>query len=107
MFLPNRIRVEILLPLIDNEGNDIDKSKFIKAGKKLQKEFGGYTLNQAQGVWFDEKRKRHGDVNAGFYVVVPHTDKNIEFFKKYKKTLMKSFSDQKEIFITYYPVETL
>ena len=107
MFLPNRIRVEILLPLIDNDGKDIDKSKLLEAGKNLEKEFKGYTLlSQAQGIWVDEEKKRYEDVNCGFYVVAPNTPESVKFFKKYKNTLMKKFG-QKDILITYYPVETL
>lgn len=85
MFLGNKIRVEILLPLFDNHGNPIDKVK---------------------SKWIDEEEREYSDTNCGFYVLASHTDKSTNFFMDYKETLKKRFS-QADILITYYPVETL
>jgi hypothetical protein len=68
MFLGNKIRVEILLPLFDNDGNAIDKSKFFETRRELVAEFEGCTFLGAptQGMWIDEERK-YFDTNCGLY----------------------------------------
>jgi hypothetical protein len=40
-FNPNKIRVEILLPLSYNDGKPIEKSKFANAELELAQRFGG------------------------------------------------------------------
>ncbi|MFZ0512624.1 MAG: hypothetical protein WAM14_13530 [Candidatus Nitrosopolaris sp.] len=107
MFLPNKIRVEILLPLFDNEGNAIDKSKFFETRKELVTEFKACTfLGPTQGMWIDNEEKEYNDIHCGFYVMAPNTEKSTNFFKNYKETLKKRFK-QLDVLITYYPVEIL
>ena len=55
MFLANKIRVEILLPLFDNDGIETEKSKFVDTRKELVSEFKGCTfMVSSQGMWIDK-----------------------------------------------------
>jgi len=107
MFLPNKIRVEILLPLFDNEGNEVDKSKFFYIRKELAAEFKGCTfMSPTQGMWIDREEEEYIDANVGFYVLAPNTEKSTNFFKAYKAILKERFN-QLDVLMTYYPVEIL
>jgi hypothetical protein len=59
----------------------------------------------SQGMWID-KDIEYSDINAGFYVIAPNTEKSIKFFQDYKKKLKERFNQQ-TILITYYPVENI
>jgi hypothetical protein len=70
MFLGNKVRVEILLPLFDNDGNIIDKSKLFETRRELVAEFKGCTFLGAptQGMWIDNE--------VADFTTVSVTDKN-------------------------------
>jgi hypothetical protein len=107
MFLGNKVRVEILLPLFDNDGNIIDKSKLFETRRELVAEFKGCTFLGAptQGMWIDNEERKYFDTNCGLYVEAPNREESIDFFRVYKETLKQRFN-QLEVLITYYPVET-
>jgi hypothetical protein len=106
-FRPNKLRVEILLPLFYNNGTEIEASKFDETADELGKQFTGCTsITPAQGVWFGKNSRKYIDVNSGFYVVIPYKEESIKYFDRYKKILKERF-EQEEIFITYYPVKNL
>jgi hypothetical protein len=101
------MRVEILLPLFYNDGEEIEKSKFLKTKEELAAKFHGCTaLTPAEGLWIDDDFTKYYDVNSGFYVVAPYKEDSITYFEDYKTVLKKRFK-QKKIFITYYPVKNL
>ena len=57
-FNPNKIRVEILLPLSYNDGKPIEKSKFVNTERELAQHFGGCTtLIPVEGLWIDDDLK--------------------------------------------------
>jgi hypothetical protein len=106
-FRPNKIRVEILLPLFYKDGTEIEKSKFLETREELAAKFIGCTaLTPAEGLWIDKDSTKYYDVNSGFYVVAPYREDSIGFFEDYKTKLKKRF-DQREIFIIYYPVKNV
>lgn len=103
-FNPNKIRVEILLPLSYNNGKPIEKTKFDSTERELARRFGGCTaLMPTEGLWIDEDSKEYSDINSGFYIVVPLNKKSIAFLKEYAKKLKRRFK-QKKILVTYFPI---
>ena len=106
-FNPNKIRVEILLPLSYNDGKPIEKSKFANTEGELAQHFGGCTtLIPVEGLWIDDDLKEYADINSGFYVVAPLNKESISFFEAYVKKLKKRFK-QKHILLTFLPIRRI
>src|SRR5215831_3764340 len=106
IFLSNKIRVEIILPLYYNDKTQIEPRKFFETRRELTAKFGGCTaMSPAEVSWID-KDIGYNDINSGFYVVAPHTEDSIRSFRDYKEVLKKRF-DQLDILITYYPIENI
>ena len=106
-FNPNKIRVEILLPLLYNDGKPIEKSKFVNTERELAQHFGGCTtLIPVEGLWIDDDLKEYADINSGFYVVAPLNKESIGFFEAYVKKLKKRFK-QKHILLTFLPIRRI
>ena len=106
-FRPNKLRIEVLLPLFDNDGKPIEESKFLETSKELAAKFRGCTaLTPAEGLWMNKDSVTSEDVNSGFYVVAPYIEDSINYFESYKDTLKYRFR-QEEIFVTYYPVKNM
>jgi hypothetical protein len=100
-FNPNKIRVEILLPLSYNDGKPIEKSKFVNTERELAQHFGGCTtLIPVEGL------KEYADINSGFYVVAPLNKESKSFFEAYVKKLKKRFK-QKHILLTFLPIRRI
>lgn len=106
IFLSNKIRVEIVLPLYYNDKTQIERGKFLETRRELTAKFGGCTvMSPAEGLWID-KDIEYNDINSGFYVIAPHIEDSLRFFREYKEVLKKKF-DQLDILITYYPIESI
>lgn len=67
-----QIRINILLPLRDNEGNEISELNFIRVNRKFRKDFGGYTriIPPSQGEWRSSDGQVYGDFNIGYDIIV-------------------------------------
>ena len=106
-FNPNKIRVEILLPLSYNDGKPIEKYKFVNTERELAQHFGGCTtLIPVEGLWIDDDLKEYADINSGFYVVALLNKESISFFEAYVKKLKKRFK-QKHILLTFLPIRRI
>ena len=104
-FNPNKIRVEILLPLSYNDGKPIEKSKFANTERELAQRFGGCTtLIPSEGLWIDDDLKEYADINSGFYVVAPLNKESTIFFEEYVKRLKRRFK-QKSVLITFLAIK--
>jgi hypothetical protein len=99
--------LQIFLPVRDNKNKPFPKAHFTRIRETLTKEFGGltaYTHAPAEGLWKDERNDAQHDEMVIFEVLAADFDK--PWWKKYKKQLEKTFS-QDEIIIRVQKVKIL
>jgi hypothetical protein len=64
IFLSNKIRVEITIPLYYNDETQIEPVKFLEIRRELTAKFGGCTsMSPAEGSWID-KDIEYNDINS-------------------------------------------
>jgi uncharacterized membrane protein len=98
-----QIKVDILIPSKRNDGAAIENEKFEEIRTELVTRFGGVTLlPHFNGTSIRNGERYDGMNNSGFYVVVPNTIENLEWFVNYKQTL-KDRLEQDRIFMTFSP----
>lgn len=98
-----QIRVDILISSKRNDGTAIENEKFDEIRTELATRFGGVTvLPHFNGTSIRNDTRSDGTNNSGFYVVVPNTAENLEWFANYKQTL-KDRLQQDRIFMTVTP----
>lgn len=103
VFESPQIRVDILISSKRNDGTAIENEKFDEIRTELATRFGGVTvLPHFNGTSIRNETRYDGTNNSGFYVVVPNTTENLEWFANYKQTL-KDRLDQDRIFMTVSP----
>lgn len=101
-----QIRIDITIPLRDNNGVLIKPEEHKKTKDELTQRFGGCTfLTTSEGAWkdFSDSERLYLDINTSCFVVTSNTAETIEFFRKYKKTLEDRYKQEK-IFMVYHPV---
>jgi len=55
IFLSNKIRVEIILPLYHKDKTQIEPRQFLETRRELTAKFGGCTaMSPAEGSWIDK-----------------------------------------------------
>ena len=98
-----QIRVDILISSRRNDGTAIENEKFDEIRTELATRFGAVTLlPHFNGTSIRNEARYDGTNNSGFYVVVPNTIENLEWFVNYKQTL-KDRLQQDRIFMTFSP----
>jgi len=98
-----QIKVEILVPSVRNDGAVIKNLEFEKIRTELATRFGGVTvLAPFNGTTIRNEIRYDGVNNSGFYVVVPNTMENLEWFANYKQ-ILKERLHQDRIFMTFSP----
>lgn len=98
-----QIRVDILISSRRNDGTAIENEKFDEIRTELAIRFGAVTLlPHFNGTSISNETRYDGTNNSGFYVVVPNTIENLEWFANYKQTL-KDRLQQDRIFMTFSP----
>ena len=98
-----QIRVDILISSRRNDGTAIENEKFDEIRTELATRFGAVTLlPHFNGTSIRNETRYDGTNNSGFYVVVPNTIENLEWFVNYKQTL-KDRLQQDRIFMTFSP----
>jgi hypothetical protein len=99
-----QIKVDILVPSKRNDGTAIENQKFDEIRTEIAARFGGVTLlPHFNGTSIRNETRYDGINNSGFYVVVPNTIENLEWFVNYKQTL-KDRLQQDRIFMTFSPI---
>ncbi|MBM4166499.1 MAG: hypothetical protein FJ218_06240 [Ignavibacteria bacterium] len=93
---------EIFLPILYNDGSEVEQEKFDVVEQELVERFGGVTAVQRQfplrGIWRGEKQT-YLDKIVVFTVVDFSSGRSNEFFEDYKEELKHRFQ-QEEILIT-------
>lgn len=100
-------RVQLLLPLYDNEGRAFGRGEFARVREELAGRFGGvtaYTRAPAEGVWRDEGGAVSRDSIVAFEVLTEELDR--DWWADYRRALAARFR-QDEVMITAAPVEKL
>ena len=98
-----QIKVDILIPSKRNDGTAIENEKFDEIRTEMAIQFGGVTiLPHFNGTSIRNETRYDGTNNSGFYVIVPNTIENLEWFINYKQTL-KDRLQQDRIFMTFSP----
>jgi hypothetical protein len=100
-------RIQLLLPLYDNEGRPFARAEFARVRDELAEQFGGvtaYTRSPAEGVWKDEGGATSRD-NVVAYEVLTE-DLARDWWARYRDTLAARFR-QDELMITAASVERL
>jgi len=103
-------RYEILLPLKDNHGREIDPAKFLQTKNDLVRRFGALTVEPQplQGVWAPAgEAGRMEDILLKFVVDVEEDTPEVEeFFRQFKEALKARF-DQLDVWIVAFPIRII
>jgi hypothetical protein len=101
------IRYEIYLPLLYNDGQAIEKYKFIDTFEELISKFGAATADSTKiiGRWI-YKNQLYEDKLMRFFVDVPDVENHEEFFRHFKEILKERFQ-QIDIWITSYEINVI
>lgn len=112
-FSPYFWRFNVHLPLLYNNGAQIEPEKIDAMLEDLQKQFGGYTKTPHIGHPTVEGFYRSGDkiYYDALYLIeidVPDCEKEqaIKYFKSFRDKYMKIY-DQVEIYIVYYDINRI
>ena len=100
-------RYEILLPLLYNDGQKIEKEKFLITHEELVGRFGAATTDSTRivGRWIYQNQL-YEDRLIRIIVDVPESEDNDTFFRRHKEALKERFS-QIDIWITSYTIEVI
>jgi hypothetical protein len=103
------IKVEILLPLRDNDDKSIDDAKFEAVYDYLNSKYQGVTIRDTPviGKWIDPSTKIiYKEKNTACWVACEKTETNINDLKNYRLILKEQFG-QISIMMYYVNVHTL
>lgn len=100
-------RYEILLPLLYNDGQKIEKGKFLVTHEELVERFGATTTDSTRivGRWIYQNQL-YEDKLIRIIIDVPESADNDTFFRQYKEILKERFK-QIDIWITSYTIEII
>jgi hypothetical protein len=100
-------RYEILLPSQFNDGRPIPRELIADALAELEEAFGAVSCETQTilGVWRQEG-EIYRDSLARIFVDVPDNPANRQFFVQFKERLKSRFQ-QKDIWLTTYPIDVI
>jgi hypothetical protein len=100
-------RYEILLPSQFNDGRPIPPESIADTLQELERAFGAVSCEtqSVQGLWRHEG-ELYRDSLARVFVDVEDTAQNRQFFVQFKERLKDRFQ-QKDIWLTTYPIEVI
>ena len=100
-------RYEILLPLVYNDGEEIEKEKFFQTNEELVNRFGATTTDSiiAAGSWL-YKGVLYNDKLLRIRVDADDSQETRNFFIEFKEKMKNRFK-QIDIWITAYEIETV
>lgn len=107
------LKVEILLPLYYNPGGSkrrkkVDGAKYSQTYNELYDRFGGCTIDNFPllGRWKNPTSgKMIKDENVTYWIVCKDSSTNLNFFRAFKKKLMKRFV-QDDMMMYYIRIHT-
>ncbi len=95
-----KYRFELLIPLLDNEGQPFEAEKIVSVRNQLLSRFGGCRmepLNPHIGSWTEAEQTYH-DQLLMYTVDAPREDASLDWFIEYKESLKTEFK-QVEIYL--------
>ena len=95
-----KYRFELLIPLLDNEGQPFEAEKIVSVRNQLLSRFGGCRmepLNPHIGSWTEAEQMYH-DQLLMYTVDAPREDASLDWFIEYKESLKTEFK-QVEIYL--------
>ena len=100
-------RYEILLPLFYNDGNRVEKEKFLVTHKELVEKFGAATTDTTKivGKWIYQNQL-YEDKLIRVTIDAEPSDDIDEYFKQYKE-LLKERVKQIDIWITRHEIDVI
>ncbi len=100
-------RYEILLPLLYNDGSNIEKEKFLTTNEELVERFGATTTDSTRivGRWIYQNQL-YEDKLIRIIIDVPESEDSETFFRRYKEVLKERFK-QIDIWITSYEIDVI
>lgn len=98
-------KIEFLLPLTHNNGEDIDLQHFLSVKEEIISHFGGISTHPGTvaGIWQGEDQIYYDNCYL-FEVSAPRSDQTKIFFRLFKEKLKKLFN-QHEIYMTAVEIE--
>ena len=101
------IRFEILLPLFYNDGQAIEREKFVEADDDLVQQFGSTSTDTVvvRGQWMYESTK-YSDQLVRIRLDLDDTPENWQAVRDFKETLKQRF-DQLDIWITAHRIDVI
>jgi hypothetical protein len=96
--------LQILLPVLDNDGHEYSPDVFEAIAGDLTRAFGGltsYTRSPAEGRWKEEERTSYDEIIV-LEVMTPHFDR--PWWKAFRAELEEKLR-QKEVVIRAQPIE--
>ena len=101
------IRFEILLPLFYNDGQAIERKKFVEADDDLVQQFGSTSTDTVvvRGQWMYESTK-YSDQLVRIRLDLDDTPENWQAVRDFKETLKQRF-DQLDIWITAHRIDVI
>ena len=101
---------EILVPIFYNNGTNVEAEKYRILFEELVKQFGAVSSednNVINGYWINpQDNKAYADKNKVYWLIVPDTEENRQFFANLQNKL-ESLFDQESILIYFTPVLNL
>lgn len=100
-------RYEVLVPLLFNDGTAVPEPLLAETFVELRARFGAasWETQSLRGVW-EHEGNVYQDNLTRFFVDVPDTPEQREFFTGFKERLKKRFN-QLDVWITSHPVDVI
>ncbi|KAF0869821.1 hypothetical protein [Candidatus Nitrosocosmicus sp. SS] len=105
-----QLKVDILVPILYNNGTNVEPEKYGLMFEELVKQFGAISVednNVINGYWINPTdNKNYSDKNKMYWIIVPDTEENRHYFVNFQDKL-ESLFDQESILIYFTPVLNL
>jgi hypothetical protein len=108
--IKQQLKVEILVPILYNNGTNVEDEKYRILFEELVKQFGAVSSednNVISGYWINpQDNKAYADKNKVYWIIVPDTEENRQYFVNLQNKLESLFK-QESILIYFTPVLSL
>src|SRR5687768_17990343 len=102
---PKKVRIDLILSKIDEDGNEISEGELRKAMLEISDRYGGSTaLETSEGRYINKEGVKKTEKILSFYVITSRQPSTLEQdLPNYKRELERRFN-QEQILITYHDV---
>lgn len=108
--IKQQLKAEILVPILYNNGTNVEAEKYRILFEELVKQFGAVSSednNIINGYWINpQDNKAYADKNKVYWIIVPDTEENRQYFVNLQNKLESLFK-QESILIYFTPVLNL